>query len=137
MPLYSAHDGFAGELKSQYYNVSYVTDSNSNKYNLNDMFSFLIIIMLLCLFINTIRCCVFLSNKSKKKIFFYKINKFNVNEEGINTECPICLEEATTNIITIRCKHVFHKRCLHQWAETSIQDNSFKCPLCNVMYVID
>lgn len=43
-------------------------------------------------------------------------------------ECSICLDDINKkkNLLkTLKCNHIFHKRCINKWMKTSIQ-----CPLC-------
>lgn len=40
--------------------------------------------------------------------------------------CSICYDSITTDLKTLRCKHVFHNRCIHQWMATGKNT----CPLC-------
>lgn len=42
-------------------------------------------------------------------------------------ECSICLQECLSSKLAItKCKHVFHKKCIHAWLETG----NDTCPLC-------
>jgi hypothetical protein len=41
--------------------------------------------------------------------------------------CPICREDMTRDILITRCKHTFHRRCLHGWLAQSAM-----CPVCRV-----
>ena len=90
----------------------------------------------MCLLIQFVRCCVYLSNTYNKKRQYRKLDNLNINREGVNEECPICLETVSDKFV-LECNHSFNKKCLYNWVETSIQNNSFKCPLCNIVYVIN
>ena len=39
------------------------------------------------------------------------------------SECAICLEKLQTDLITLSCKHTFHRNCILQNCKNS-------CPLC-------
>ena len=43
-------------------------------------------------------------------------------------QCPICFELLTTNLMTTRCGHVFHKHCI----EEALKRND-QCPLDRVV----
>ena len=88
------------------------------------------------LLIQIVRCCVNLSRNCNKKNQYRILDRLNVNREGVNEECPICLETVSDKFV-LQCNHAFNKKCFYQWVETSIQNNSFKCPLCNVVYTIN
>ena len=49
----------------------------------------------------------------------------------LNNECAICLEnidfENLENIGILKCNHMFHKKCIIKWFQTS---KNYKCPLC-------
>jgi len=88
------------------------------------------------LFIQFVRCCVFLSDSYSKKQNFRRLNNLNIRREGVNNECPICLDTVNDKFV-LECNHAFDKKCLYQWVETSIKNNCFNCPLCNVVYTIN
>lgn len=122
----------SSQNKIEYYNH---TDYDYSKKN--DFYSFFLIMFLLILFFNIVRFCVFLAHTYKKKYLFSKLNNFNHNVPGVNAECPICMELVDSDNFVLYCTHAFHKRCLYQWVNTSMTNNSFKCPLCNVIYEIN
>ena len=39
------------------------------------------------------------------------------------SECAICLDLLKENLITLKCKHTFHRNCI-------LQNNKNSCPLC-------
>ena len=103
-----------------------------------------ITIDLLCLVISffllltLVKCFVFISNCRKLKKTNY-IDHFGLHyeEEQINFECPICLEIIDdTNVCIIDCKHAYHKECLEKWIQTSVKNRYYKCPLCNIEYLL-
>ena len=64
-------------------------------------------------------------------------NSENINEENHNSElnnnnnndiCPICLDDSSEKIITTKCGHKFHLKCLLKW----LRGNELKqqCPYC-------
>jgi len=46
-----------------------------------------------------------------------------------NSYCSLCKEKKTStqSIRTLRCGHVFHKRCIDNW----LIDNTYRCYMCN------
>jgi|TARA_Y100000991_G_scaffold211734_1_gene194732 hypothetical protein len=65
--------------------------------------------------------------KRTKILKFRKIftkNKINLDDSNI---CSICLEK--DNLITLKCKHNFHEKCIGKWME-----NNYNCPLCRMNY---
>lgn len=52
---------------------------------------------------------------------FNKTKKCELND----FMCPICLESDTENVITTRCFHMYHKKCIYSW----IKRNRV-CPIC-------
>lgn len=124
-------------LEFHYYNI---TDDDDNNYDgasiKNSILSFFASIFLLFLFIQFVRCCVFLSDSYSKKQKFRRLNNLNIRREGVNNECPICLDTVNDKFV-LECNHAFNKKCFYQWVETSIENNCFKCPLCNVVYTIN
>lgn len=132
MPVVTFSNGV--ELKNYYYNNT--NDDNYNTTIEHSLVSFFVSLCFMCLLIQVVRCCVKLSRKYNKKNQYRILDRFNVNREGVNEECPICLETVSEKIV-LHCNHAFNKKCFYQWVETSIQNNSFKCPLCNVVYTIN
>ena len=63
----------------------------------------------------------------------YNYNKIIIKENFDNDNCSICLEnlyseenlESNNDIIELKCKHMFHKKCLDPWV-----NEHKKCPLC-------
>lgn len=55
-------------------------------------------------------------------------------------ECCICLEEydkwdPNKVPVTIRCGHVFHKKCLLEWEKKDqLSTEQYSCPLCRMGY---
>lgn len=45
----------------------------------------------------------------------------------IYEECSICLEnlDYKSDIIELRCRHIYHKKCIQQWFE-----RNNVCPIC-------
>ena len=122
-------------LEFHYYNIS-DDDNNHGETIEHSIMSFFVSIFLLCLLIQVVRCFSFLSRQYNKKQKIRRLDNLNVNREGANNECPICLETVSEKFV-LECNHAFNKNCLYNWVETSLQNNSFKCPLCNVVYTIN
>ena len=47
--------------------------------------------------------------------------------ERNNNECIICLDDETSNDLTLPCMHRFHKKCVEKWY---LQSKNLWCPLC-------
>lgn len=66
-------------------------------------------------------------------LFELESMKFNniLNEQPID-ECSICWEECSYDMSTITpCYHVFHKKCLSNWAISCVfNDMQYNCPMC-------
>ena len=45
----------------------------------------------------------------------------------LSSTCAVCLEETKRNDKKLKCKHVFHAKCITTWFETSIE-----CPTCRM-----
>jgi Ring finger domain len=45
----------------------------------------------------------------------------------LSNTCAVCLEETKRNDKKLKCKHVFHAKCIMKWFETSIE-----CPQCRM-----
>lgn len=59
------------------------------------------------------------------------------SEETLN-DCSICIESLNTNkheITTLQCGHMFHHKCITQWANSN--QNVMECPLCRAKYNIE
>lgn len=41
--------------------------------------------------------------------------------------CPICLDDLSTDVLTVSCSHTFHDKCIKAWCEKSSNQS---CPLC-------
>ena len=49
-----------------------------------------------------------------------------IKEEDIKEDkCNICHYKTLNNKVILKCNHVFHKKCLHEWSK-----KSNNCPLC-------
>jgi Ring finger domain len=56
----------------------------------------------------------------------YEFVYANVNVEGLNWMCPVCLKKDLNNTVVHPCNcHVFHSQCLQQWMAQQIT-----CPMC-------
>ena len=133
MPAVAVSNGV--ELENYYYNIT--NDDNNHSETIEQtLVSFFVSLCFMCLLIQIVRCCVNLSRNYNKKNQYRILDRLNVNREGVNEECPICLETVSDKFV-LQCNHAFNKKCFYQWVETSIQNNSFKCPLCNVVYTIN
>ena len=126
----------AAGLEFHYYNISDDDNNHHGETIEQSLVSFFVSLCFMCLLIQIVRCCVYLSRNYNKKNQYRILDKLNVNREGVNEECPICLESVSDKFV-LQCNHAFNKKCFYQWVETSIQNNSFKCPLCNVVYTIN
>ena len=58
-------------------------------------------------------------------IFFTKIENENENNKDYNVICSICIEPLKEDVISLNCKHKYHKGCIKEWLTIN---NS--CPLC-------
>ena len=45
----------------------------------------------------------------------------------LSQTCAVCLEETKRSDKKLKCKHVFHNKCIMTWFETSIE-----CPQCRM-----
>lgn len=45
----------------------------------------------------------------------------------LSQTCAVCLEATKRNDKRLKCKHVFHNKCITTWFETSIE-----CPTCRM-----
>ena len=45
----------------------------------------------------------------------------------LSNTCAVCLEETKRNDKKLKCKHVFHSKCIIKWFEESIE-----CPTCRM-----
>ena len=45
----------------------------------------------------------------------------------LSQTCAVCLEETKRSDKRLKCKHVFHTKCIMKWFETSIE-----CPQCRM-----
>ena len=66
---------------------------------------------------------VTLSGKKCKKLAFQD-GKCHAH---LSQTCAVCLEETKRTDKKLKCKHVFHTKCIMKWFETSIE-----CPLCKM-----
>ena len=127
-------------LEFHYYNFTDDDDYNHENYKnqtIQQSFaSFLISFILICFLIQLVRCCVSITQGHNKKLKFRRLNHLNVSREGVNDQCPICFDPISDKFV-LECGHAFNKNCLYSWVETSIENNSFKCPLCNTVYTIN
>jgi hypothetical protein len=71
---------------------------------------------------------VTLTDNELSNIPCYKFNEYCDNNECISDKCTICLSkfENNSDICFLKCKHIFHKECIHEW----LKNNSNKCPIC-------
>ena len=117
------------------YFLSHQNHTNNHEINFPMPLAFIFWLILLGLFSLFLKMCI----NCRKRCKTIDIQKFNSDYEGINEECPICLEAIDNNTITIRCQHSFHTKCLEQWVKTPIEENgnNFNCPLCNENYLLN
>ncbi|PLW20173.1 hypothetical protein PCASD_17519 [Puccinia coronata f. sp. avenae] len=48
-----------------------------------------------------------------------------------NDECAICLDDVHASIVPdLKCKHLFHEQCIHDWIRNYRQKNHLNCPRC-------
>ncbi|PLW20121.1 hypothetical protein PCANC_16624 [Puccinia coronata f. sp. avenae] len=48
-----------------------------------------------------------------------------------NDECAICLDDVHASIAPdLKCKHLFHEQCIHDWIRNYRQKNHLNCPRC-------
>ena len=56
----------------------------------------------------------------------YVCDDSHIDENRV--ECPICIEEATSDALTTLCKHTIHRACLVEYWRTTYP--ALKCPVC-------
>lgn len=123
-------------------------DMNINSYNNTDVdynmseiyFNILGNFILCFFFIELVRRCYirYKYNQTSYEVPLliennYNYNKIIIKENFNNDNCSICLEnlyseedlESNNDIIELKCKHMFHKKCLDPWV-----NEHKKCPLC-------
>ena len=124
-------------FKQNYTNVVSRTHDSTH-----ESISFFISVFIIFSLLVTVKICIGITAKCKKRILHGKFIKLNTHYEGLNTDCPVCLElfvESNQYVTTLECYHSFHNTCLYPWIEESVathHSNSFKCPMCNYKYFI-
>ena len=130
------------------YNVPQDMNNNMNSYNNTDIdynvseiyFNILGNFILCFFFIELVRRC-YIRYKYNQIIYHeplliennYNYNKIIIKDNFDNDNCSICLEnlyseedlESNNDIIELKCKHMYHKKCVDPW----INEHK-KCPLC-------
>ena len=76
--------------------------------------------------------CSVLPYLNAKNIKISNTNNKNSNKnikikEKHYEECSICLEQCKRSRYRLRCKHVFHKKCIKEWFKTNKS-----CPNCRI-----
>ena len=69
-------------------------------------------------------CSCITKNGSKCKKLAVQDGKCNAH---LSMACVVCLEETKRTDKKLKCKHVFHHKCIMKWFETSIE-----CPQCRM-----
>jgi len=86
-----------------------------------------------------LKCCVKSSNDtvvdSSKNVNKYIIKKYSNSTKGTNTDCPICLDNLNSKMITLKCNHSYHKSCFVKYINSCSEIIS--CPLCRDIIAID
>jgi hypothetical protein len=61
-----------------------------------------------------------------------KLEKFDKKNAQFGSECNICIStDKTKHMVTLPCKHAFHKKCVQPWIRQEAMDgNSPVCPTC-------
>ena len=81
-----------------------------------------------------IECCIKRRVRSQGvSLGFIDVRELNKKNKHLqkNTECSVCLENATSNSVVLGCGHRFHTRCVNQWIEVQMSDTPHPtCPLC-------
>ena len=119
----------------------YNNTNNSSKDDItNNIF---IVIIFLFVSYTLFKCFYFFYLKKKNNITDIDVQKYlneleTEKEQQINFECPICLEtlDDDENLHIIQCNHAYHKECLEKWIQTSVKNRYYKCPLCNIEYLL-
>jgi len=57
---------------------------------------------------------------------------FITTDYNKNDSCSICLDKLTSNVIKLKCNHIYHKGCIMPWLKES---NS--CPLCREEIILN
>ena len=66
------------------------------------------------------------TKKHLKNLQTYQTSMINIEENGEEIECSICLDNiSSNNLHTTSCKHTFHKKCIGQWLK-----HHNNCPNC-------
>lgn len=70
--------------------------------------------------------------------------KFKANDKQIDeydsVECVVCMEPFLNDTLIRKlphCKHIFHDQCLMKWLDGPTQQESQKCPSCNVPITVE
>ena len=73
------------------------------------------------------------SNRKLIKLMFIKQQFALLQDNRNQVNCTICFEtfEAQSEVIKLRCGHVFHFVCIKTWSESKIKEPT--CPNCNMV----
>ena len=72
--------------------------------------------------------CPISGKRCKSKARTLMDGRYSCLRHGSSATCSICLEVCRSKDIELtQCGHIFHKKCLETWRNTS---ESYSCPLC-------
>ena len=82
------------------------------------------------------RCISYTKNKKKCRAktdkFFCCASHEPLNSDLLVDGCFICMEniDKSSDILFLRCRHVFHKKCFFEWSSSYSTYEEFVCLLC-------
>jgi len=75
--------------------------------------------------------------RKNRKIYKTTMNKKLENystkkKTPFGNDCSICMDDTNTkSLVSLPCKHIFHKKCINPWIKKELSDgNTPNCPLC-------
>jgi len=118
-------------------NTSITNDTVNYKTSKNEVFTFIFIsVILYNVYKYVLYNCfndLYLIFKTKIKNFLKKkkASYFFSYHTCIDTKnkCLICLGDNNDHKTSLKCKHVFHKKCITQWYLSNNHNNN-NCPIC-------
>ena len=64
-------------------------------------------------------------------LLLYGLPRYHHVTKGIRATdvCNICIDKLDTNVVRLRCKHLYHENCLKLWMK-----RSNTCPTCRFIF---